>query len=105
MDDVAPVIDEGEALRTHFIGSNDITAAPGRAQKGETDGGTEQGEKDAVLAFNTMKACFEVCEGGCVHDGRYCKGLINKLFVHPFGSAARVLETSKPRSGDARNAE
>jgi len=68
MDDVAFVIDEREAVRADFIGSNDITAALGRAQQGQTDGGTQQGEKDAVLAFDAMQACFELREGGCVHE-------------------------------------
>ena len=54
MDDVAPVVDEEEALRADFIGSDDITAATGRAQQGQTDGGTEQSEKDAVLAFGAI---------------------------------------------------
>ena len=63
MDDVAPVIDEDEALRADFIGSDDITAAPGRAQQGQTHNGTEQGEKNAVLAFDAMQACFELREG------------------------------------------
>jgi len=61
MDDVASVIDQGEVMRTHFIGSNDLTAAPSRAEKGQTDDGTEQGEEDAVLTFNTMKGRFKVC--------------------------------------------
>ena len=68
MDDVAPVIDEEEALRADFIGSDDITAALGRAQQGQTDGGTEQSEKDAVVPFGAMQACFELREGGCVHE-------------------------------------
>ena len=67
MDDVALVIDEQEAVRADFIGSNNITAALGRAQQGQTDAGTEQGEKAAVLAFDAMQACFELREGGCVH--------------------------------------
>ena len=41
MDDVALVIDKGEALRAHFIGSDDITVASGRAQQGQSDGDTE----------------------------------------------------------------
>src|SRR5206468_6156964 len=68
MDDVALVIDEGEAVRAHFIGSDDIVAALGRAQQGQTDGGTEQGEKDAALTFDAMQACFELREGSCVHE-------------------------------------
>jgi len=67
-DDVAPIVDEEEALRADFIGSDDITAAPGRAQQGQTDGGTEQSEKDAVLAFGAIQAYFELREGGCVHE-------------------------------------
>jgi len=64
MNDVAPVIDEEEALRADFIGSDDITAAPGRAQQGQTEGGTEQSEKYAVVAFDAIQACFELREGG-----------------------------------------
>ena len=64
MDDVAAVVDEEEALLADFIGSDDITAAPGRAQQGQTDGGTEQSEKDAVVAFDARQACFELGEGG-----------------------------------------
>ena len=41
MDNVAPFIDEREALRAHFIGSDDIIAALGRAHQGQTDRGTE----------------------------------------------------------------
>jgi hypothetical protein len=67
MDDVAFVIDEREALRANFIGSDDIPAAPGRAQQGQTDCGTEHSEKDAVLVFDAMQACFELRKGGCVH--------------------------------------
>ena len=59
MDDVAPIVDEEEALRADFIGSDDITAALGRAQQGQTDDDREQREKDAVLAFDAMQACFE----------------------------------------------
>ena len=70
MDDVALVIDEREAVRADFIGSDDITAALGRAQQGQTDRGTEQGEKDPVLAFDAMQACFELRELGCVHHRR-----------------------------------
>jgi hypothetical protein len=79
MDDVALIVDEEEALRADFIGSNDITAAPGRAQQGQTDGGTEQSKKDAVLAFDAMQACFDLCDAGCVHQRRYWKRLINKM--------------------------
>ena len=64
MDDVAFVIDEREAMRADFIGSDDITAALGRAQQGQSDDGTEQREKDSVLAFDAMQACFELREGG-----------------------------------------
>ena len=64
MDYVAPVIDEEEALRADFIGSDDTTAAPSRAQQGQTDGGTEQSEKDAIVAFDAMQPCFELREGG-----------------------------------------
>jgi len=64
MDDVAPVVDEEEALRANFIGSDDITAAPGRAQQGQSDGGTEQSEKDPALTFGAIQACFELHEGG-----------------------------------------
>ena len=69
MDDVALVIDEREAVRADFIGSDDVTAL-GRAQQSQTDGGTEQGEKDAVLAFDAMQAGFELREGGCIHERR-----------------------------------
>ena len=62
MDDVAFVIDEREAVRTNFIGGDDITAL-GRAKKGQTDGGTEHGEKDAFLAFDAMQACLELRGG------------------------------------------
>src|SRR5215471_7174485 len=62
MDDIAFVIDEREAVRADFIGSDDITAL-GRAKKGQADGGTEDGEKDAVLAFDAIQACFELCGG------------------------------------------
>lgn len=48
MDDVAFVIDEREAVRTDFIGGDDITALR-RAQKGQIDGGTKHGKKDAVF--------------------------------------------------------
>src|SRR5262249_2310956 len=68
MDDVAPVIDEEEALRADFIGSDDITAALGRAEQGQTEGGKEQSEKDGVVAFDAMQACFELREGGCVNE-------------------------------------
>ena len=64
MDDVAFVIDEREAVRADFICSDDITAALGRAQQGQTDDGTEQRKKDAVLAFDAIQACFEWREGG-----------------------------------------
>src|SRR5215831_18913052 len=64
MDDLALVIDEREAMRADFIGSNDITAALGRAQQGQTDDGTEQRKKDAVLAFDAMQARFELRKGG-----------------------------------------
>ena len=70
MDDVAVVVDEQEALRADFIGCDDITAAPGRTQQGQTNDGTEQDEKDAVVAFDAMQACFELREDGCVH-GRH----------------------------------
>ena len=70
MDDVALVIDEREAVRADFIGSDDVTAALGRAQQSQTDSGTEQGEKDAVLAFDAMQAGFELREGGCIHERR-----------------------------------
>ena len=73
MDDIALVIDEGEAVRADFIGSDDVTAALGRAQQSKTEGGTEQGEKDAVLAFDAMQAGFQLHEGGCVHEQRYRK--------------------------------
>jgi hypothetical protein len=82
MDDVAPVIDEREPVCADLIGSDDITAAPGRAQQGQTGGGKEQSEKDAILAFDAMQARFELREGGCVHERRYWKRLINKL--HPW---------------------
>jgi hypothetical protein len=59
MDDVAPVVDEEEELRANFIGSGNITAAPGRAQQGQTDGGTEQSEKDPVLTLGAIQGCFE----------------------------------------------
>ena len=68
MDNVALVIDEREAVRADFIGGDDVTAALGRAQQSQTDGGTEQGEKDAVLAFDAMQACFDLCEAGGVHE-------------------------------------
>jgi len=32
MDNVASVVDEEEALRADFIGSDDVAAAPGRPQ-------------------------------------------------------------------------
>jgi len=57
-----------------------MTAAPGRAQQGETDGDKEQNEEDAVLAFNAMQACFKLGEGACVHERKYCKRLISKVF-------------------------
>jgi hypothetical protein len=59
MDDVAFVIDEREAVRADFIGSDDITAF-GRAKKGQPDGGTEHGDKDTVLAFDAMQASFQL---------------------------------------------
>lgn len=54
-------------MRPDFIGSNDITAL-GRAKKGQADGGTEHGEKYAVLAFNAMQACFELRGDDWVHE-------------------------------------
>src|SRR5438093_5895763 len=68
MHDVAPVVDERKALCADFIGSDDLTAAPGRAKQSQTDGGTEQGEKHSVLAFYAMQTCFELRESNCVHD-------------------------------------
>lgn len=59
MDDVAFVIDKREAMGADFIGNDHITAL-GRPQKGQTDGGAEYREKDAVLAFDAMQACFEL---------------------------------------------
>jgi len=59
MDDVAFVIDEREAVRTNFIGGDDITAL-GRGKKAQADRGTEYREKDAVLAFDATQACFEL---------------------------------------------
>jgi len=50
-------------MRADFISSDDITAALGRAQQGQTDQGTEQREKDAVLAFDVMQPCLELREG------------------------------------------
>jgi hypothetical protein len=41
MDYVAPFIDEREAVRAHFIGSDNITATLGRTHQGQTDHGTE----------------------------------------------------------------
>jgi hypothetical protein len=73
MDDVTLVIDEREAVCAEFIGSDDITAALGRAQQSQTEGGTEQGEKHPVLTFDAMQTCFELREGGRVHHRRYCK--------------------------------
>ena len=64
MDDVTVLVDEQQAVRADFIGSDYITAAPSRAQQGQTDGGTEQSEKDAVVAFDAMQPCFELREGG-----------------------------------------
>jgi len=89
MDDVALVIDEREALRAHFIGSDDITAALARAQQGQTDDGTEQSEKDAIVAFDAMQAGFQLRDGGCVHERRYWKRVINKLFLQAFVLAGR----------------
>jgi hypothetical protein len=90
MDDVALVIDEREAVRTHFVGSDDISAILARAQQRQTNGGKEQGEKDAVLAFDAMQACFELREGGYVHERRYRKRLIDKLFVRAFVPPGRA---------------
>lgn len=70
MDDVALVIDEREAVCADFIGSDDVTAALGRAQQSQADGGAEHCEKNAVLAFDAMQAGFELREGGCVHERR-----------------------------------
>jgi len=80
MDYVALVVDERKALCADFIGGDNMTAAPGRAQQGETGGDKEQNEKDAVLTFDAMEACFELREGACVHDRKYCKQLISKVF-------------------------
>src|SRR6516225_7681358 len=74
-------MDEREAVRANFIGSDDITAAPSRAQQGQTDGGIEQGERDAVLAFDAMQVRFELREDGCARERRYCKRLMNKTLV------------------------
>lgn len=68
MHDVAPVVDEGQALCADFIGSDDLTAAFSRAKQSQTNGGTEQGEKYSVLALYAMQTCFELREGSCVHD-------------------------------------
>ncbi len=46
------------------LDAQDITATLGRAQRGQTDDGTEQREKDAILAFDAIQACFELREGG-----------------------------------------
>jgi hypothetical protein len=59
MDDAPLVIDEREALRAHFIGSDDITAALARAEQCQTDDGTEQSEKDAIVAFDAVQAGFQ----------------------------------------------
>ena len=64
MDDVTVFVDEQQAVRADFIGSDYITAAPSRAQQGQTDDGTDQREKEAVLAFDAMQACFQLREGG-----------------------------------------
>jgi hypothetical protein len=82
MDDAPLVIDEREALRAHFIGSDDITAALACAQQGQTDDGTEQSEKDSIVAFDALQADFQLRDGGCVHERRYWKRVINK-FVSP----------------------
>ena len=63
MDDIASLVDEGEAVCADFVGSDDVTAGLGRPQQGQTGGGTEQGKKDAVLAVDAMQACFELREG------------------------------------------
>src|SRR5436190_23339266 len=68
MHDAAPVVDERKALCADFIGSDDLTAAPRRAEQSQTDGGTEQGEKHSVLAFYAMQTCFELRESSCRHD-------------------------------------
>ena len=67
MDDVAFVIDEREVVRANFISSNDITAL-GRAKKSQTDEAAEHGEKYAVLAFDAIQTCFELCGGDRVHE-------------------------------------
>lgn len=96
MDDVTPFIDEREALRAHFIGSDDIiTAGFGRAQQGQTDGGTEQGEKDAVMTFDSMQACFELRDGVCVHERRYCNWAIYKSLPPVFVSGGRAWRRAK----------
>lgn len=70
MDDVTLVVDERKVVGANFIGSDDVTAAPGRTQQSQTDGGTEYGEKQPVLAFDALQACFELRGVGCVHRRR-----------------------------------
>jgi hypothetical protein len=62
MDDIAFIIDEREAVRADFIGRDDVSVLRG-TKKGQPDGGTEYGKKDAVLAFEAMETSFQLRGG------------------------------------------
>jgi hypothetical protein len=51
--------------------------APSKARPG---GGKEENEKDTVLAFDAMQSRFELREGAYVHDRKYFKQLVSKVF-------------------------
>lgn len=70
MDDVTSFIDERQAVRANLINGDDITAALGRPKQSQTEGGTEQREKQPIPAFDAMQTCFELREDVCVHDPR-----------------------------------
>jgi hypothetical protein len=63
MDDVALVIDEREAVRAHFVGSDDITAILARTQQRQTNGGKEQGEEGCGSGVRRDASVFRVAGG------------------------------------------
>lgn len=68
MNDVTFVIDERKTVRTNFFRGDDVAAALGRAEQGETEGGEEKCEQQTVLVFDAMQAGFELGKGVRVHE-------------------------------------